>query len=112
MSGNQKKTHLELIRLAAIFLVIWNHTRANGFGLYLTSDGVPLVVGYFLSVYCKIAVPLFLMVSGALLIPKKEGIKELFKKRILRIVLVIVVFTWSPSLLGSPLVSLDSSSVK
>ena len=43
---------------------------------------------------CKGAVPLFFMVSGALLLGKNESGKDLFQKRILRMILVIVIFSF------------------
>jgi surface polysaccharide O-acyltransferase-like enzyme len=45
------------------------------------------------SVVCKAAVPLFFMVSGATLLGKEETVKQLFRKRVLRILLVIVIFS-------------------
>ena len=50
-------------------------------------------VSFFLSLVCKAAVPLFYMVSGALLLGKNESFGELARKRILRIVAVIVIFS-------------------
>lgn len=94
MSKKNVKIHIELLRIIAIFLVIYNHTRADGFNLYMNTDSV---VTYFaslsFSVFCKVAVPVFFMISGALLVSKEESIKDLFLKRILRIVLVILIFT-------------------
>lgn len=43
-----------------------------------------------LSNIAKIGVPVFLMISGALLIPKKETLKDLLLKRVLRILIVLV----------------------
>lgn len=91
----KRKIHLELIRLIAIFLVIYNHTRANGYDLYKYTSGT--VTGYAsltMSVLCKIAVPLFFMISGSLLLGKEESLKTFFKKRVLRIISVIVIFSF------------------
>lgn len=46
----------------------------------------------FWSVLARINVPLFAMVSGALLLGRNESYNDLWHKRILRILLVIVVF--------------------
>jgi len=91
----EKKLHLELIRVIAIILVIYNHTKMNGYDLYRYIDPSPTYyVSYALAIFCKIAVPLFLMISGSLLIPKEESIKDLLAKRVIRFVLVIVIFTF------------------
>lgn len=46
-----------------------------------------------IATFVATAVPIFFMISGALLLPKKESLKELFQKRILRMVLVLLVFS-------------------
>lgn len=90
-----KKTYLELLRIFAIILVVFNHTRTLGYSLYQnTESGLSYWLSLPLSIFCKIAVPIFFMISGAVLLSKQESIKELFKKRILRIVLVILIFTF------------------
>lgn len=90
-----KKTYLELLRVFAIILVVFNHTRALGYSLYQNTESV---LSYWLSlpvsIFCKVAVPIFFMISGTVLLSKQESIKELFKKRIIRIVLVILIFTF------------------
>ena len=89
--GKRSKVYLDFIRIIAIFLVVVNHTGAFCF---------PDCSGWFdLCYWCqivwndivKMAVPMFFMVSGALLLPKEESIAELLKKRILRFALVYVV---------------------
>lgn len=97
VSGTTKSArlvYLELVRAIAIFLVVFNHTGADGYYLYLTAHN-KLVYAFdiFLTVGCKIAVPLFFMVSGALLLPRDESLSTLFRKRVLRFVLVIVIFS-------------------
>lgn len=47
-----------------------------------------------LSNTAKIGVPVFLMISGALLIPKKETLKELLFKRVLRILAVLIAISF------------------
>ncbi len=83
--------HLELLRVIAIFLVLFNHTGTNGFSFYSVAEGSVLYPLYlFMSIACKVAVPLFFMISGALLLGKEESIKDVYKKRVLRIVIVLV----------------------
>ena len=89
------KYHIECIRIIAIMFVIFNHTETKGFFLFSVREESPFYWLYlFISILCRIAVPLFYMVSGALLIPKEESIKDLYKKRILRFLIVILLFSF------------------
>lgn len=93
--GRDKKIHLEFLRILGIILVIFNHTGSHGFFLYAISEFSPFYSFYFFcSIACKVAVPLFWMISGALLIKKEESLSTLYKKRILKIVLVLIVFSF------------------
>ncbi len=86
--------HLELIRLVAIFLVLFNHTGERGYSLYaLTDSGVARPFYMILSILSKVAVPLFFMVSGALLVPKEESIATVFRRRVLRMAIVLILFS-------------------
>ena len=92
----KKKTlYLELLRALAIFLVIFNHTGTKGFFLFTVQQSSALYPVYlFLSVACKTATPLFWMVSGSLLLPKEESIRYVYRHRVLRMVLVLVLFSF------------------
>lgn len=46
-----------------------------------------------MAIICKIAVPIFFMISGSLLLGREESIRDLYKKRISRIVFVLVIFS-------------------
>lgn len=77
----EKKLHLEFLRIIAIMLVIFNHTGEKGFLLYtIARDSVLYEFYLFSSIACKVAVPLFWMISGALLINKEESISVIYKK--------------------------------
>lgn len=91
----EKSLQLELIRIIAIFFVIFNHTRAHGFDLYkyVDNSSITFFLSYAMSIICKTAVPLFFMVSGVTLLDREEDMKAYFFHRILRIILVIFVFT-------------------
>lgn len=89
-----KKIHLEIIRIIALVCIIYNHTGERGNNVYMFTDGnVTFVFSLVADILCKIGVPLFVMVSGALLLQKEERIQEIYHKRVLRIVKVIVLFT-------------------
>lgn len=76
-----KKTYIECLRVIAIILVIYNHTREVGFTLYqYTSNAFSYYLSIFMIPVCKIAVPLFLMISGANLLGKTEDYKQLFRR--------------------------------
>lgn len=90
-----KKLHLEVLRIIAIFFVIFNHTGVVGFQAYIhTNNKILFVVYLCMAIICKISVPIFFMISGALLIGRQESIKELYKKRISRIIMVIFLFSF------------------
>lgn len=93
-STTKKKLYLELMRIIAIFFVLYNHT--DGFLLY-TSQPVGSF-GYWtymiLSNFCKFAVPLFMAVSGALMLGRdNEPLSVLWKKKILKFAGILLVFS-------------------
>lgn len=88
--SQSKKVYLEAIRIIAILFVIFNHT--DGFIYYTVTDNrLTWLYSIVLAVICRTAVPLFFMVSGALILAKEESLKTLFCKRVLRMVLVLTV---------------------
>ncbi len=88
----RKLVHLEVFRILAIYLVMFNHTGQNGFFFFSIAQDSPLFWLYlFMSIACKVAVPLFYMVSGALLLKKEEGIGAVYKKRFLRMFIILVI---------------------
>ena len=84
--GSAERDHnysYDLLRIIAILCVLFNHTKQYGFELYtVTSDPFSRYGSLLLAVLCKIGVPLFLMVSGALLLGKEESAAVLMKKRV------------------------------
>lgn len=88
----EKKIYIELLRCIAIFFVIFNHTSLSGFELYTVAEnGITYTIYLAMSIICKMAVPVFFMISGALLLGKEESIKTLYKKRVLKIFIVTFV---------------------
>lgn len=89
-----KKMHLEFLRFLCIWLVMFTHTATAGFSLYLVRPESLFFPLYILvPFYVKIAVPIFFIISGALLLPKEESITSIFKKRIYRFIQVIFIFS-------------------
>lgn len=88
--------HIEILRVIAICFVVFNHTWTSGFMLYSAVGRsyryyYPLV---FLSILCKIAVPVFFMISGALLLGREESYRELYAKRVARMLFVLILFSF------------------
>lgn len=90
-----KKIHLDILRIIAIYFIIFNHTYTNGYFLFsIRRDSLFFPFYLFLSIACKIAVPIFFMISGALLLKKEDSLQLILKKRVLRIVIVLTVFSF------------------
>lgn len=85
----EKVLYIQLLRIIACFFVIYNHTE--GFHSYLTETySHRLWYTMILSVICKVAVPIFLMIAGTLLLDKDESIKSIFTHRIIRILILLL----------------------
>ena len=87
----KKKYYLEAMRILAVLLVMYNHSAP--FMSFATQSGLEKNVSFLLSLICKAAVPLFFMISGVLLLGKEESFRDLFQKRILRMIYVIIIFS-------------------
>lgn len=94
MMNSKKKIHLEIIRVIALVCIMFNHTGDRGNSVYLYTDGkLTFMISLIGDILCKIGVPLFLMVSGALLLQKEENLQQIYGKRVPRIIKAIVLFT-------------------
>ncbi len=84
--------YLDALRIAAAFLVIVNHTNS---GVFQASS--PAHSTWYLSVLwyyvSKTAVPLFVMISGACLLPGVDGYRKA-GARALRVLVVLLVFSY------------------
>lgn len=90
-AAKDRAVYLDIIRIIACFCVIVNHT---GSGIFLArSPSLTWFASLTLFFISKPAVPLFIMISGALLLPFEEPPKALVK-RILRVVVVLAVFSF------------------
>ncbi len=87
-----RKIDLDIIRIVAILLVIFNHT--DGF-IYYTETGniMTWLFSLGMACICRVGVPLFFMVSGALLLSKDETIKELLCRRVSKIFIVLIIIS-------------------
>jgi surface polysaccharide O-acyltransferase-like enzyme len=86
----QRKLYLDILRIVAIFGVILIHVaslRYNEFSNLSLAEWLPHNVFHSLVRWC---VPVFFMMSGALLLPKKESVKAFFTKRYLRLLIAFL----------------------
>jgi len=89
---NTRKVYLDFLKIIAIYMVIFNHTSARGFVLFTVRRGSPFFIFYlFNAIFIKIAVPLFFMASGAILIGKKETLKRVITNRFLKYLFLLLV---------------------
>ena len=84
--------YLDIIKCLAFLMVIFNHCDDILFGKSITLFHIHNIMFYF----CKAAVPLFFMVSGALLMKRVDSFKKIVKRigRLL-IPLIIITILWS-----------------
>ena len=91
INGRGRKVYIDFLKIIAIYLVLFNHTGKRGFVLFTISRDSPLFHVYlFNAVLIKIAVPLFFMTSGALLLGKEETIKKVVCSRFLKYLTVLM----------------------
>lgn len=89
-----RKVSLDFLRIFAIFFVIYTHIGYNCETMFApASSSLYYWISCVLGVFCRVAVPIFFMISGGLLLNKKEPYAIIFKKRVLRFGIVLVVFS-------------------
>ena len=90
-SGFDGYVYIELLRIAACFLVIVNHTNSQ---VFLSISPSPTwfasLIYFFVS---KMAVPLFFMLSGAVLLGKDDGMRKMLG-RCARMAAVLLIFSY------------------
>ena len=88
---NSRKVYLDLLRMIAIYMVLFTHTASKGFSFFAVSQYSSFYPLYlFVSVLIKIAVPTFFMISGTLLLGKNEPLRVLLKKRVVKYLIVLI----------------------
>lgn len=101
---------LDVLRLIAIFMVVCSHC-ADPFNVSPEARSNP-EFNFWGSIYGSIlrpCVPLFVMITGILLLPVRMSINDFYKKRLLRIAVPFIVwsilynlFPWFTGVLGLP----------
>lgn len=89
ITDTKRKSYLDALRIFACFLVIFNHLP--GYELYQSAEGVSQWIYMFITMFTRINVPLFFMISGTLLLSKEEPLEKILKHRVFRIAVVTVV---------------------
>lgn len=87
---NKKELYIEVLRVLACFLVLYNHRPAYLAYMNAGSKGAAWVY-MVLAMITRVNVPLFLMISGALLLEKEEGLSVILRKRFLRILCALIL---------------------
>lgn len=82
-----RKPHLDILRVLCIFFVVYMHT-------YISAPPVHITTGYYIylmsNMCIKVAIPIFFMISGAVLLQKEETVKTLLSKRIYAFIVIIL----------------------
>lgn len=93
-AAKTRAVYLDLLRIIACLMVIFNHTNERGFYRFPADDlgSASFFLDMTMSIICKAGVPLFFMISGALLIDKEESWKSTFR-RMIRIGIDLIVFS-------------------
>lgn len=92
MSAARRQPYLDLLRILACFWVIVNHTNSYVFkaATPMSATWTLSILWYYLS---KTAVPLFVMVSGACLLPRQDSYRRAMQ-RVLRMLLALLLFSY------------------
>ena len=83
---------MDFLKIIAIYMILFNHTGTKGFVLFTVKQDSPLFFFYlFNTIFIKVAVQLFFMTSGALLLDKEESLKRVVVNRFMKYLLVLIV---------------------
>lgn len=93
-AGKEKTTWIELLRVLACFFVIFIHTPGHMLFTEYEPDRIHYWFYQLISVFSSFAVPVFFMISGAVLIGKDESISYIWKHRILKTSAILIFFSF------------------
>lgn len=85
--------HIDFLRVLAIFCVMYIHTNEKGQRYFLYEQSVLRWLYCGISICTQIAVPLFFMISGAMLLGKTEPIGRVLKNRVPRFAGILIVIS-------------------
>lgn len=92
---NQREKNYDLLRSVCIVMVVLLHWGCFFCGQNYASDKLSLIIGYGSQSISRFAVPCFIMLSGAFILPKnvEKNIKAFYKKSFLKLGIPILVFS-------------------
>lgn len=85
--------YLDLIKVLAIFMVLYNHRTTYTMANTLTGYTFKTLLIQVLALLCRCGVPLFFMASGVLLLKKNEPFCYVLRHRVARILIVMLICT-------------------
>ncbi len=88
---SRRQIYLDVLRVLASFLICYNH--AFGYHLFLEQEADGSLLSWInvaTAAAATISMPLFFMLSGALLLGRQESYKELFSGRIWRFLVLLI----------------------
>ena len=92
--NREKIVYIEICRIISIFCIMYQHTGGRGADAWIyTESNWVYMMSLFGTIICNIGVPIFWMISGALLLSKKEPWKNVYVKRIPRIAGALFIFS-------------------
>lgn len=89
---------VDLIRVVAIFLVVVIHVSGQLTDVWGKIPTDQWIIADIYGGIARVAVPLFFMISGYLLLPRSEGLKVFYSKRMTKLLIPLIV--WSLLYLG------------
>lgn len=92
MGTQKRKTYIDVLRIMGTLMIMFNHTSTFGFALYtVRTQGILYWIYLFLAILVKVAVPIFFMISGGLLLEREEKVSAVLTKRFTRFLLVLFI---------------------
>ena len=86
----KKKKYYEVLRIVAIFSVMFSHTP--GFNAVGQANGISFALQMIFAIMTRVSVPTFFMVSGALLLGRSEPVSKTLKRAV-RFALCLLLFS-------------------
>lgn len=95
MNGKRRYIYMDVLRIIACLCVIYDHVNEYGYFMFAAREigSLQYFAELFASIQCKLAVPVFFAISGALMLDREVSWKKLWLERIPRIALVLLVFS-------------------
>ena len=92
-----RRVYIDFLKVIAIYLVLFNHTGVSGFVLFTVRQGTKMYFPLmFNAILIKIAVPLFFMCTGALMLDPARRLtgRDIFRRYFLRVLVILLVWAW------------------